>query len=157
MLAAVLATQWGGERSSLPQVGDPRVNATLLEIQQSTGGSAPFSDVVGRMKKHIENQNYSQEERQHYSTEYMGGVEGKEPVKERQVRNRNIQLIRMSLAFYERNRDAWRRLVAEYKAIGANLKVKELIREMSEIFGEDESYLILQGVVEREEEKKSGR
>ncbi len=151
---AWLGSQWGGEEPLSPTVGDPEVNSALVEIQQDAGSAAPFSQVVGNMQRFIEKQNYSQEERREYSSGYFGGVEGVMPIKERQTRNRNIMMLRMSLAFYERNRDSWRRLIMEYQAIVANLKVKELRKEMVDIFGEEETEVILEGLFDDEEEEK---
>ncbi len=115
----------------------------VMEMQAEAGSAADFSQVVGNMAKFIDKQNYSQEEREQYSDDYYGEVQGAQPQKNRQVRNRNIMLIRVSLAFYNKNKDAWRRLIAEYHNIGANLKVKELVKEMDDIFGVKETVEIL--------------
>lgn len=121
-----------------------KIDTTLISMQQEAGSGSPFSQVVGNMQAHIEKQGYSQEERQEHSSNYMGEVQGDKPVLNREVRQRNIMMIQASIAFYRKNGKAWRRLVDEYRAIGATLKVKELRKEMVEVFGEEETAEILE-------------
>ncbi|MBT3309686.1 MAG: hypothetical protein HOL04_02620 [Gammaproteobacteria bacterium] len=122
-----------------------KVNTEILSmIQDQTNSGSPFSQVVGNMQQHIDSKNYSQEERVDHSNNYMGAVQGEKPVKNRETRNRNILIIQASIAFYKKNGKAWKRLVAEYRAIGATLKVQELRKEMVEVFGEEETAELLE-------------
>ena len=116
----------------------------LDDIRSQSSSGSPFSEVVGNMQRHIEQQQYSQEERVGYSKGYGGAVEGAKPVMNRKVRRRNIMLLQASIGFYRENAKSWKRLVAEYQAIGATLKVEELRKEMVEIFGEAETAEILE-------------
>lgn len=122
-----------------------KVDMDLISMLQSdsTAGS-PFSQVVSNMQRHIEKQSYTQEERVDHSNTYMWEVQGEQPVKNREARKRNILLIQASIGFYRKNRKAWKRLVDEYAAIGANLKIEEIRKEMVEIFGEAETAEILE-------------
>lgn len=113
-------------------------------LQEESSSGSPFSQVVGNMQRHIEEKNYTKEERVNHSNTYMGEVRGEKPVKNREARKRNIMLIQGSIAFYRENGKAWKRLVDEYAAIGATLKVEEIRKEMVEIFGEAETAEILQ-------------
>ncbi len=113
-------------------------------LQADSKSGSPFSEVVGNMQRHIDKQNYSKEERVDHSNTYMGEVKGEQPVKNRETRQRNILMLQASIGFYRENKKAWRRLVDEYRLIGATLKVEELRKEMVEIFGEAETAEILE-------------
>lgn len=113
-------------------------------VQTESSSGSPFSQVVSNMQRHIEQQNLTQEERIDNSSTYLNEVKGEKPVKNRETRHRNIMIIQASIAFYKKNAKAWKRLSAEYAAIGATLKVEEIRKEMVEIFGEEETAEILE-------------
>jgi len=133
-----VAAWWGlqsgeGEVSTPPQGVEHEMLSKIKSAAFSGMGRAETEENVQRI---IEENNYSQEEREQHSKAYMQEVEGEKPVLNRAVRNRNIAIIRASLAFHNKNVKAWKRLAAEYQTIGANLMVDEIRREVSEIFGE---------------------
>lgn len=146
VVVALIVWMGGGkvDTEALSEWSD-KVDLDIISmVQDQSKSGSPFSEVVGNMQRHIEQQNYSQEERVENSNVYMGEVRGEEPVRNRDTRKRNIAMLQISLAFNKNNRKAWRRLVEEYQMIRATLKVEEIRKEMVEIFGEEETAEILE-------------
>jgi hypothetical protein len=120
---------------------DPQI---VSQVKEQMNSGSPFSQVVANMQRHIEQKNYSSQQRIEHSGNYMGAVKGEQPVKNRETRQHNITMAQVAIAFYRKNKKAWKRLVAEYQMIGATLKVEELRKEMVELFGEEETIEILE-------------
>ncbi len=121
-----------------------KVDQRIMSQLHGGGGSGgSFAQVVSNLQAFIEKQNYTPAQRVEHSTTYQKEVKGDKPIRHRETRQHNIEMLQVSIAFYRKNKDAWRRLVAEYQAIGASLKVEELRKEMVEIFGEEDTAEIL--------------
>lgn len=143
LLASV--TWWAVQQEEPAASGQPEgvVDELLLKVRSAAFSGMSREETVANVERTIQEQNLTPEERKQHSSAYMMEVEGEKPVLNRVVRNRNITIIRASLTFYNKNEKAWKRLAAEYQAIGANLMVDEVRREVAEIFGEERAAEII--------------
>ena len=145
LLLLAVVVWWGfqQEEGVTPNQSEGVVDGLLLKVRSAAFSGMSTDEVVADVQRIIEEKNLSPEERKQYSSAYMEEVEGERPVMKRAVRNRNIAIIRSSLAFYNKNEKAWKRLAAEYQSIGANLMVDEVRKEVAEIFGEERAAEII--------------